>query len=63
MNKRKITKHAAKLKDFVNLVKKPAIIITDESKNDEVSGIQVIERKDLRDMGKKELMKKARESI
>jgi putative transcriptional regulator len=63
MNKRKITKHAAKLKDFVNLVKKPAIIITDESKNEEISGIQVIERKDLKDMGKKELIKKARESI
>jgi putative transcriptional regulator len=63
MNKRKIKKHAAKLKDFVNLVKKPAIIITNESKSEEVSGIPIIERKDLKDIGKKEFIKKAKEAF
>jgi putative transcriptional regulator len=63
MNRRKITKHAAFLKDFVNLVKKPAIIITEDSKAEEASGIPIIEKKKLKDIDKKDLIKRAKESI
>jgi putative transcriptional regulator len=63
MNRRKITKHAAALKDFVNLVKKPAIIITEDSKNEEVAGIHLIDKKDLKDIDKRDLIKKAKEAI
>jgi putative transcriptional regulator len=63
MNRRKIIKHAAFLKDFANLVKKPTIIITDESKNEEASGIPIIGKKKLKEMDKKELLKEAEKSI
>jgi putative transcriptional regulator len=63
MNRLKIKKHAAALKGFVELVKKPAIIITEKSKEEESSGIQIIEKKKLKEMGKKELLKEAEKSI
>lgn len=63
VNRRKIKKHAAFLKDFVGIVKKPAIIITDVSKNEQEQGIPIIEKKRLRTMGKKDLIEKAKESI
>jgi putative transcriptional regulator len=63
MNRRKIKKHAAFLKDFVSIVKKPAIIITDNSKDEEASGIPIIEKKRLRNIDKRELLKEAEKSI
>jgi putative transcriptional regulator len=63
MNRRKIIKHAAILRDFANLVEKPAIIITEKSKNEEASGIPIIEKKRLKEIGKKELIKKAEDAI
>jgi len=63
INKRKMKKHAASLKDFINVVKKPAIIISDGSKDEEILGIPVIERKKLEDMDKRELIKKAQKAI
>ena len=63
MNKRKIIRHAANLKDFISIVKKPAIFITEKSKNEEILGIPVIERKKLEEIDKKELIKKAKEAI
>ncbi len=56
-------KHAASLKDFINVVKKPAVLITEKAKDEEIKGIPVIERKKLKEMDKKELIKKAKESI
>jgi putative transcriptional regulator len=63
MNRRKIIRHAAILKDFVNLVKKPAIIITENTRNEELLGIPIIERKKLEDINKKELISRAKEAI
>jgi len=63
INKRKMKKHAASLKDFINVVKKPAIIISDKTKDEEILGIPVIERKKLEDMDKRELIKKAQKAI
>jgi len=63
INRRKMIKHAASLKDFINIVKKPAIIITEKAKDEEVSGIPVIERKKLEEIDKKELIKKAKKAI
>ncbi len=63
MNRRKIVRHAAMLKDLVNLVKKPAIIITERTKNEELLGIPIIERKKLEDINKKELINRAKEAI
>ncbi len=45
------------------MVKKPAVLITEKAKDEEIKGIPVIERKKLKEMDKKELIKKAKESI
>jgi len=63
INRRKIIKHAASLKDFINVVKKPAVLITEKAKDEEISGITVIERKKLEEIDKKELIKKAKRAI
>jgi len=63
MNRRKMIKHAASLKDFINIVKKPTIIITEKAKDEEILGIPVIERKKLEEINKKELIKKAKKAI
>jgi putative transcriptional regulator len=63
INRRKMIKHAAKLKGFIDIVKKPAFIITEKSKDEEILGIPIIERKKLEDIGKKELIKKAERAI
>jgi putative transcriptional regulator len=63
LNKRKMIKHAASLKDFISVVKKPAVLITEKTKDEEIKGIPVIERKELKDIDKKDLIKKAKKAI
>lgn len=63
IDKRKMKRRATDLKDFINIVKKPALLITDKAKNDELLGIPLIERKELEDIEKKELIKRARKAI
>jgi putative transcriptional regulator len=63
MNRRKMIKHAASLKDFIGIVKKPAVLITEKAKDEEVLGIPVIDRKELEEIDKKELIKKAKKAI
>lgn len=63
VNRRKMIRHAANLKNFINLVKKPAFIITENAKDEEIMGIPLIERKKLEEMDKKELIKKAEKAI
>lgn len=63
-NKRKMLKRAILLKDFIKIVQRPAVFITENSKKEEVSGIPVIKRKDLKDIeSEKELLKIAKKSI
>jgi len=63
INKRKMKQHAASLKDFIGVVKKPAILITEKTRDEEILGIPVIERKELEGIDKKELIKKAKKAI
>jgi len=63
IDKRKMKKRAADLKDFINIVKKPALLITEKTKNEELLGIPLIERKELEDIEGKELIKRARKAI
>jgi len=63
INRRKMIKHAADLKDFIKIVKKPAVFITEKSKDEEIYGIPIIKRKELEEIDKKELIKKARKAI
>jgi putative transcriptional regulator len=63
VDKRKMNRRATDLKDFINMVKKPALLITDKSKKDELLGIPLIERKELEGMDRKELIKRARKAI
>ena len=63
IDRRRMIKHAVDLKDFIKVVKKPALFITQGSREEEIQGIPVIERKDLEEMDKKELIKKAKKSI
>ena len=63
MNRKKMIKHAADLKDFINVVKRPAVFITQYSKEEEIQGIPVIKKKDLEDIDKRELIKKAKKAI
>lgn len=64
MNRRKLTRHAVDLKDFINIVKKPALLITEKSKEEELLGIPVIQRKELEvfESGK-ELIRRAKKAI
>ncbi|MFH1229411.1 MAG: helix-turn-helix domain-containing protein [Candidatus Aenigmatarchaeota archaeon] len=63
VDKRKMKKRAMKLKDFISIVKKPALVITEGMKEDDILGIPLIERKELRDIEGKELIKRARKAI
>ena len=62
VNKRKMEKRAADLKDLIRVVKKPALLITEDSKEEELGGIQLVDRRELADMEKKELIKRAKKS-
>ena len=63
IDRRKMIKHAADLKDFINVVKRPAVFITQDSKEEEIQGIPVIKKKELEEIDKKELIKKAKKAI
>ena len=63
IDRRRMIKNAADLKDFIKVVRKPAVFITQDSKEEEVQGIPIIKRKELEEMDKKELIKKAEKSI
>jgi putative transcriptional regulator len=63
IDKRKMKKRAADLKDFINIVKKPALLITEKTKNEELLGIPLIERKELEEIEGKELIKRAKKAI
>ncbi|MFH1473292.1 MAG: helix-turn-helix domain-containing protein [Candidatus Aenigmatarchaeota archaeon] len=63
LNRRKMIKHAADLKDFIKVVKKPAVLITQDFKEDEIHGIPVIKKKELEEIDKRELIKKAKKAI
>ena len=57
-NRRKIVRRVVDLRNFINLVKKPALVITESGKEEDVLGIPVIERKELAELEKgKELIK------
>ena len=63
IDRRRMIKNAVDLKDFIKVVRRPAVFITQDSKEDEVQGIPIIKRKELEEMDKKELIKKAKKSI
>lgn len=63
VDKRKMKRRAADLKDFINIVKKPALLITEKAKNEELLGIPLIGRKELEEIERKELIKRARKAI
>ncbi|MDD5416483.1 MAG: helix-turn-helix domain-containing protein [Candidatus Aenigmarchaeota archaeon] len=61
-NKRKMKKRAAELRGFIHTVEKPAVMITEESKEENVEGIPVIKRKDLKELSSKEVVKIAKKA-
>ena len=63
LNRKRMIKHAANLKEFIKVVKRPAVLITSDFKEGEIGGIPVIEKKELEDIDKKELLKKAKKAI
>jgi putative transcriptional regulator len=63
MNKRKMIKHAADLKEFISVVKRPAVLITQDFKEEEIQGISVVRKRELEEIDKKELIKKAKKAI
>jgi putative transcriptional regulator len=48
-NKRQLRKRAIALKEFIVLTKKPAVMITEQSKDDDLSGIPVLPRSELKE--------------
>jgi len=64
MKRKKMIKHAADLKDFINVVKKPAVFITEKVKEEELLGISIVEREELEEFeDSKELIKRAKKAI
>jgi len=63
LNKRRMIKRAADLKDFIKIVNKPAILITEKTKEQEVLGIPLIESRNLEDLDSKELLKIAKKTV
>jgi len=63
IDKRKMKKRAADLKDFINIVKRPALLITEKAKSEDLLGIPLIERKELEEIERKELIKRAKKAI
>ncbi|MEM3609805.1 MAG: helix-turn-helix domain-containing protein [Candidatus Aenigmatarchaeota archaeon] len=63
VNKKRLIKRAADLKKFINFVKKPALLITEKAKDKEMLGIPLIERKELEEIEKKELIKRAKKAL
>jgi putative transcriptional regulator len=63
IDKRKMKKRAADLKEFIDVVKRPALLITEKTKKEELLGIPLIERKELENIEKKDLIKRAKKAI
>jgi len=63
IDKRRMRKRAADLKEFINVVKRPALLITEKTKKEELLGIPLIERKELENIERKELIKRAKKAI
>jgi putative transcriptional regulator len=63
LDRKKMIKHAADLKEFIKVVKRPAVLITKDSDEDEIHGIPIIKKKELEEIDKRELIKKAKKSI
>jgi len=63
IDKRKMKKRAADLKEFIDVIKRPALLITEKAKKEELLGIPLIERKELEDIDRKELIKRAKKAI
>lgn len=59
-NKRKMQKRASELKEFVKTAERPAIMITEEIKEEDIKGIPIVRRKELVNMRSKDLIKLAR---
>ncbi len=62
-NRKRMIRHAADLKEFIKVVKKPAVFITKDSKEEEIHGIPIIKKKELEEIDKRELIKKAKKAI
>jgi len=61
INRRKMVKRAVDLKEFIGLTKKPALFITEKTKEEDLLGIPVLQRKDLEEFeNKEELIKIAK---
>ena len=60
-DRRKMLKRAVNLKDFIYIVKKPALLITEKTKEEDILGIPVLQRKELEEFESgKELIKIAK---
>ncbi|MBU3896398.1 MAG: hypothetical protein KJ697_00480 [Nanoarchaeota archaeon] len=59
-NKRKMKKRATELRGFIHTVERPAVMIAEESREENVEGIPIIKRKDLKELTSKEILKIAK---
>lgn len=60
-NRRKMLRRAANLRDFISIARKPALLITEKTKDEDLFGIPVVQRKELEEFESgKELIKIAR---
>lgn len=59
-NRKAMLRRAKPLKNFINTVQKPAVLITERARDEELLGIPVLERKELKELGTKELIKIAK---
>ncbi|MFQ6020744.1 MAG: hypothetical protein ACE5J4_01835 [Candidatus Aenigmatarchaeota archaeon] len=57
INKRRIKNRAVNLRNFINIIKKPAVFITEKSKDENILGIPIIERKDLEELERNDFIK------
>ncbi len=64
MNKKRMIRRAVNLKSFLKVVKKPAILITEKVKKDNIFGIPVLKREKLEEIeSKEEVIEIAKESL
>lgn len=63
VDKRKMRRRATDLHDFISMVKRPALVITEHARGDDILGIPLIERNELKDIERKDLIKRARKAI
>jgi predicted transcriptional regulator len=63
-NEKKMIRRAINLKGFMNVVRKPAILITERVKKDNILGIPVLKREKLEEIEtKEEVIEIAEESL